>query len=82
MDEHDELTITFNDLLDGPSAVLVGNRVILDDLEGNQAEGLVKDIEDDLIDVVVDLATWRSNREERLSGWSHASFTSRVPQLA
>ncbi|WP_146047981.1 MULTISPECIES: hypothetical protein [unclassified Microbacterium] len=76
MDEQDALTVTFADLLDAPAgAVMLGGRVQLDDLEGHQAEGTVVSVEDDLIDVSVDVTTWREQSLQWLSGWSSSGVT-------
>lgn len=56
----DMVTVTFDDVIDGSLAAVIGQKVELDDLEGHTALGTVIDVDDEIIDIKVDFGTWRS----------------------
>jgi len=56
----DIVTVTFDDMIDGSFAAVIGQKVELDDLEGHTALGTILDVDDEIIDVKVDFNSWRS----------------------
>lgn len=73
---HDDIvTVTFDDVLEGTAVAQVGQSVELDDLEGHTALGIVRQIDDDLLDIQVLMETW-SNEILLSSGWTSSALYS------